>query len=86
MAITLIELRLMPAWKYKRVHCVVAIADFRLRDCLRQEPIGWELAIRKSLIRTNVNLDGGTNAAGRDCNPRGRSAQREQFRIAGLSS
>lgn len=38
-----------------------------------------ELAIRKSLIRANVNLDGGTRcAAGRDCNPRGRSGGKDR--------
>jgi len=39
MPITLIELRLMPActWKYKWVHCVVAIADFR-----------WEIVFARS--------------------------------------
>jgi len=39
MAITLIELRLMLActWKYKRVHRVVAIADFR-----------WEIVFARS--------------------------------------
>lgn len=67
------------------MYCVVAMLIFVERNCLRQEPISPGLAIRKSLIRVNVNLDGGTDAVGHDCNPRGRSAQREQFRIAGLS-
>jgi len=85
MTITLMELRLMLAWEYREYVLCRCNRWFSLRDCLRQEPIGRELAIRKSLIRANVNLDDGSDAASRDCNPCGRSAQREQFRIASLS-
>lgn len=81
MAITLMELRLIPAytWEYTHtsVRCIVVITDFR-REKL------------SSPIRAGAGNQGIFNSrerksrCGHDCNPRGRSAQREQFRIARL--